>query len=268
MSFISAATGLSVSSVQLLPNEPPVESLSDKNIRFDVHCTFNDGTHADIEMQGSLPVSDKEFDRRIEVYTARLVNHTARKSKKYGELCGVWQISVLDFVHVDNERLCNTFVYCTDDGMTLSNLGTIVFIELPKLEMKKDSGDLRILEKWAIFLKEAGNMERREYVKQVIESEEGLKMALEALYEISEDERAWKAQYDRETAYMASHWPMEALELELQEAKAEVSKAQAERDEAVHRKALEDARNLRSLGVSDEIIAQATGLSVEEIATL
>jgi hypothetical protein len=39
-------------------------------------------------------------------------------------------------------------------------------------------------------------------------------------------------------------------------------------ERGAHEKACEDARNFRSLGVSDEIIAQATGLALEEIAGL
>jgi hypothetical protein len=61
-------------------------------------------------------------------------------------------------------------------------------------------------------------------------------------------------------------WREEAHETGLQEGREEGLREGMQEGE--RKKALEDARNLRSLGVSDKIISQATGLTLDEITAL
>ena len=46
--FLTAVLHKEVKDVQLRPNEPPVLDDSDRAVRFDVSCTFNDGEAADV----------------------------------------------------------------------------------------------------------------------------------------------------------------------------------------------------------------------------
>jgi hypothetical protein len=59
-SFLTAVLHKEVTDVQLRPNEPSVLDDSDKAVKFDVSCTFNNGEAADIELQGVNKYSSLE----------------------------------------------------------------------------------------------------------------------------------------------------------------------------------------------------------------
>ena len=68
-SLLSAFLGREVSVLDVNANEPPINDLRDRQIRFDISVRFNDGELANVEMT----VNPKQYESlRFEYYTARL----------------------------------------------------------------------------------------------------------------------------------------------------------------------------------------------------
>ncbi len=87
------------------------------------------------------------------------------------------------------------------NGEPLTNILNIVFIELTHLDEKYVSEELERLsaaEKWALFLKNADNMNSSELVKNLTEKEDGIMNAQSVLSSISSDRGLWLAQYHAE----------------------------------------------------------------------
>lgn len=87
------------------------------------------------------------------------------------------------------------------NGEPLTNILNIVFIELTHLDEKYGSEELERLsaaEKWALFLKNADNMNSSELVRNLTEKEDGIMNAQSVLSSISSDRGLWLAQYHAE----------------------------------------------------------------------
>ena len=76
-------------------------------------------------------------------------------------------------------------------GELLSDAISVTFVELSKLGevVKKPVSDMTALDKWSVFFQYAPDLEHREIVNKVIESEEVLQVAGNLLMSISKNER-------------------------------------------------------------------------------
>ena len=76
-------------------------------------------------------------------------------------------------------------------GELLSDAISVTFVELSKLDevVKKPVSDMTALDKWSVFFQYAPDLEHREIVNKVIESEEVLQVAGNLLMSISKNER-------------------------------------------------------------------------------
>ena len=126
-------------------------------------------------------------------------------------------------------------------------------VELSKLEnvVKKPVSDMSALDKWSVFFQYAPDLEHREIVNRVIESEEVLQVAGNLLMSISQNER--------ERAIFRSRRKFQT-DLQSDLATAEENGAK--------RKASTIAQNLLKMGMPSSQIMEATGLTCEEVETL
>jgi predicted transposase/invertase (TIGR01784 family) len=96
MGLLEAATNQNVADVVVVQNEPVVDSLFDKQVRFDVNCKFNDGSLAEIEVT-LYPNPLNEISRMI-YYTSKLIVGQSIKNEDYKKLNRAYQISI--FVNI------------------------------------------------------------------------------------------------------------------------------------------------------------------------
>ena len=156
----------------------------------------------------------------------------------------------------------NTFSLRHDkDNELLSDAIGVIYVELSKLDqiVKKPVNEMTELEKWAVFFEYADIPSQRERVNKIIESKEALQMAGDLLMSISQDEK--------ERAVFRSR-RMYQTDMDSNMATAERRGEIKGRAEGRAEGRVETARNLKSLGVSTDLIIKSTGLSQEEIAKL
>lgn len=297
-SFLEAVLGRSVSDIVLLPTELPIESTLDKQARFDLYCKIDNSEYANIEIQGID--TEKAFEKRAEYYCAHLLNHNVQKGLGWQEIPKVYQISVLKFIR-EKETSKELFHYKfrTEEGYSLHDRQNIFFLELPKVEKlveKIKNGKVKVesltdTQKWSIFILYASKEEYRSLIKENSSSQEGIMCAVRVLYEISQDEVMWKRQFDElmienDRITLERFYREKGLEIGLQQGIQQGIQQGKEQgiqqgiqqgleegiqqglEEGMNRKTHEIAKNLKSMGLSNQDISKVTNLTIEEIIEL
>jgi predicted transposase/invertase (TIGR01784 family) len=146
---------------------------------------------------------------------------------------------------MDN-RYLNHFCFCNPEtGLRFKGIPEEIFtLELPKLPADNDGSKIW---DWLQFLraKQKGEFD------MIAMANPEIRKAVDILYEISADEKV-RAEYNaRQKAWMDRQSQFDGY---FKQGKAEGK--------------VETARNLKSLGISMELIIKSTGLSPEEIAKL
>ena len=267
---LSAVTGRDVESVSIMGNEPAIDNLRDRQVRFDVHCKASTGEYFNVE----ISMYPDEFEPvRLEFYTGKLFTGQDIRGvgKTYGDLKEAYQIAFLatrKFFR-DEEFLHEFKYYDAKRGVSLGGLSRITTIELAKLGQlaEKPVVEMTPAERWAFCLRYISDKEKRDKMNEILEQEEGIAMASQVLVSISRDEHE-RARLLSEYKYIVD---------------TQSKVVQAERDgrrkgwrKGLHkgrRKGkregiLEIARTLKSIGDPVEKISRVTGLSAEEIAKL
>lgn len=236
------------------PNLPPqLEGLKDTYL--DVKARLNDGTLVIIQIQ----VLNVQFSGKRVLFNAAKTYafQLERRRQAYRDLKPVIALTLTDFdMFPGQNQLISRFVYreksegwyYPDNGMEL------VFVELPKFTIELNELET-LTDKWIYFMKYARSLSSiPENMDDIPELNQAFEIANQAgltLEELEELERREMFIYDQQGA----------IALGLQQGR------QQGREEGREEAKRETARNL--LGqLNDETIAQATGLSLEEIATL
>jgi predicted transposase/invertase (TIGR01784 family) len=182
----------------------------------------------------------------------------------------VYQISLLNFIFdKDDQTAVSHYCMRKDNGHLLSRIQTVIFLELPKIDALGNvpPENLHSEERWCKFMIDADNPYKQDYVRHLAEAEGGIMEAKKTLDSISTDWVLWKRELDRdviesdrktELLYMQEQGLEQRIQQGIQQGKQEGT-AQAKR---------EAAHNLKKLGVPVQTIAQAVGLSEEEITQL
>ncbi|GHV80974.1 hypothetical protein AGMMS49944_27650 [Spirochaetia bacterium] len=260
--LLSAVIGRPLSVVTITANEPPVENIRDRQIRFDIKCMTKDKEPVNVEMS----LNPDAFEPiRLEFYAGRLFTgqNIRGGEKEYEDLKQTYQIAFLvkkrffpddDFFH--------TFEYYDSArGVSLGGRSRIITLELSKLEpiVAKPSEAMTAAEHWAVFFKYLDDKTKRQKINEIIQLEEGIDMASQVLMTISKDEveRARlesEYKYEMDTQSKVVHAKREGKREGLQKGRQEGKR--------------EIAKEALTQGLTIELISNLTGLSPDEIRGL
>jgi predicted transposase/invertase (TIGR01784 family) len=252
--LISALIGRIVAVEIIVANEPATDYLGQKKIRYDISCKSKNGEPVDVEM--SFHPIDDELNR-IEYFASRLFvgQNIAGAEKSYCDLKESYQISILAQKRFfPDNNLTHTFLYYDPETrVSLDGKIRIITLELEKSAMfiDKPVQEMSGAEAWAVYFQYLTNEAKREKIKEIIDREEGIAMATNALTQVAVDYE----EYCRQTTELKNRLDWQAYMVG------------AKREGRAEGRA-ETARNLKSLGVSTDLIIKSTGLSSEEIAKL
>ena len=261
INLISSIIGRTVVDVVLLPNELAPGDTEEKAERFDVNCKIDDGSQVNLEMQASHMVEDLDGQHKnlkgksIYYLTDLHSSQPAKGMRRYDRLSRSYQITFCSYTVFPNmQDYVNSFSLRHDTtGELLSNAISLTFVELSKLGevVKKPISDMSVLDKWSVFFQYAPDLEHRDVVNRVIESEEVLQVAGNLLMSISQNER--------ERAIFRSRRKFQT-DLQSDLATAE--------DRGRVERSFEIARNLLKISLPLEQISISTGLTREEVENL
>ena len=260
--LLSAIIGRDLDILAITANEPPVDSINERQIRYDVNCRFDNGDLCNIEM---TLYPDAFEPVRLEYYSGKLFTgqDIRGQDKSYNDLKDTYQISLLvkNPVFKDDEFVHHFRYYDREREMSLSGKTNIITLELAKLEqtLQKTAADMTPPERWAVFFRYTTDIEKRALVNEIIRMEEGIAMAGEVLLTISKD--------DVERARLMSEYK---YEVDLQSKIVEAGRAGKVEGKAEGRveERVEIAKNMKRRGRPIEEIVEDTGLTREEVEEL
>ena len=238
------------------PIETPNQEIGKQSV-MDIKAETDTGEQLDIEMQaGSLSF----YQNRALFYGGRLVN----SSLKSGEPYDMMKKNIV--ISITSKNLFPTLDFCHNifdvrerkTGLLLCDRQEFHFLELSKVDSRKPVSNLTEIERLAAYLKFASDENRQEYVKQIL-SVEDIDMTENAYRKVTQDE----IEYERREA---------RLKYQLQY-NTDISAARKEgleqgRSEGAAQEKQAIAKNLKNAGISVDVIAKNTGLSIEDIESL
>jgi predicted transposase/invertase (TIGR01784 family) len=252
--LISALIGRTVTVETIIANEPPVDDLRQRYLRFDIACKTEKSELVNVEMSFNPKASEPV---RLEYHAARLFTgqDIHGKDKIYDDLKETYQIAILakEKFFPDKNFAHNFLYYDPDNRVPLGGRTRIITVELVKTEpiVDKPVEEMSNAELWAVFFEYLTDEEKRGKIMEIINREEGIAMAVDTLVDITQDE----IEYARMSNLIKS-------QLDWQSGMAGAERKG--RKEA----SLDIAQKMKTMGFSAEQIQAATGLSAETITQL
>jgi predicted transposase/invertase (TIGR01784 family) len=265
-----------INSVLQLENERQIEALrylNPFNLRrfFDEKLTIVDvkardrmGRWYNIEAQACQHSS---YVPRTVLYVARLYADQAHAGDNYATLSSATSISIMNFdLFPESKRVHEAFEFCNrGSSIILKDTLALHYIDLTKFRDTKPRKDMTRLEKWLHVMKfsaDYGKMETE--IPECIQNEENIVMAISELKRINANERMRVLMEAREKDKFVYNLELNArfqdgIEIGKEEGKAE-GKAEGKEESRA-----EIAARMIRLGIDNETIIQATGLSEAEL---
>lgn len=226
----------------------------DRKAVFDVYCENEQGEKFLVEMQKG---EQQFFKDRSVFYSTFPIREQAKRGNWDYELKAVYTIGILNFVFNENDDEYFHHEVKLMDVYTKEvfyDKLTFVYLEMPKFN-KQEHELVTMFDKWLFVLRNLATLLERPAALQeriftrLFEAAEIAKFSKRELYEYEDSLKNFRDMYSVITT-------------------AELKGEARGRAEGRAEERLENARKLKTLGVDPSIIAQGTGLSVEEIAKL
>ena len=189
--LISALICQEITVVSIKANEPPIDNIKDRQIRFDINCRAKNGELINVEMSFN---PDPFEPVRMEFHAGKLFTGQDIKGadKGYNDLKQAYQITILAKERFfQDEEFYHSFEYYDPiRGISLNGKTRIISLELSKLDdiVSKPVEEMSSQERWAIYFKYSADKSKRKEINKILELEEGIAMASKLLIKISKDE--------------------------------------------------------------------------------
>lgn len=222
-----------------------IESVDDKIGILDVRVVTETGIHINVEIQ---LINRYNMIKRTLFYWSRLYSNQIKKGENYKALNKTITINILNFNYIESEKYHTAYhIYEDSEKTMLTDTLEIHFVELPKFLDEQPELNSS-LNRWLTFLTRS-----EKDVMEVAEmGEPAIKKAITVLDMLSRDP---------ETVRLAELRMKKILD---EKSLVEGAKTEARAEGKAEGKE-EDAQNFLKLGVSEEIVAKGTGLSIEKI---
>ena len=223
-----------------------------KGTVYDMFCKTDDGSRIIVEVQRR---KQPFYPERALYYSTFQIQRQVEAGAEYYDFLPVYVVSILDF-KMDDDPDANAVrtayrLYEEASHKLLTDRVTFIFIELPKFTKTVEELDGNILEGMYFCFKNMTELESR---PEVLDHQIFTKIFdVTELYNMDQDTR------NKVLANMTTE----------RDLRNQMTYAREEgREEGHVEERAKNAKNLRDLGVDPEIIAKATGLTVEEIQNL
>ena len=262
--------GRQVESIEYLPSELVPRTPTSKNTIVDVRCEETGGRKFIVEMQMNWTA---DFRERVLFNASKAYVRQLDKAEKYNLLQPVYALNFVNKVfepNMDGYYHYYRMVHAQDSGKVLEGLH-LVFVELPKFKAKNiTEKKMQVL--WLRFLTEIDENAKSVPAELLdnAQTSQALEILEESAYseaEMLDYDRYWD-QVRRDKALMDD---LDDAHAKLDAAVARADAAMAERDAAIEKlrqEKLQTVKKLKAMNLATEQIADATGLSVPEIAAL
>ncbi len=257
-----------IKSLTLLPTEQLGDTEEDRRSVFDIYCENEQGDKIIIEMQKA---EQQWFKDRSIYYSSFPIRSQGEKGKWLFGLKAVYTIGILNFVFdedKDDENYYHHIVQLMDVNKkeVFYDKLTYIYLEMPKFRKTEDEL-VDLTDKWLYALKNLPRLLERPKALQERIFSKFFEVAEVAALSKDEYAKYWESEkvfYDNQGAFMTADRKGYNRGMAEGEAKG---RAEGEvKGRAEERMA--NARRMKAKGFSDEVIAEITGLTAEEIKQL
>jgi len=258
-------------SLEYLPGEQVPDIPLIKNSIVDVRCKDASGRQFIVEMQMAWT---NAFLQRVLFNASKAYVRQLEKGERYEMLCPVYGLSILDDTYDPDPDSYYHDYRIVESGKperVLDGL-RLVFIELPKYRENRPKEARKLRWAWLKFLQEAGHAGTHGHATvEEFREQVGITEPLRKAMSIAEECGFSSAQLERYDSF----WDAVSRERTLMSAKfaeglaeglAEGETLGLGKGEALG--LLKAAASMKSLGIEPQVIAEATGLSIERVAGL
>ena len=245
-----------------LDKEQPALFEEDRSLIYDIYCETDKGEHIIVEMQNK---SQPFFKNRSIYYISESIARQGERgsSWKY-EIDSVCLVAFLNFTPMDFKKQFRTDVVLAEKGSLeqFSDKLRMIFLQLPLFVKEADECESQV-ERWIYLLKNMETLSRLPWAAQ-----SAVFKKLESIADVGAMTRDERLKYDvalkkyRDTISVFEGARLEGHEQGLLEGRAE-GRAEGQRDEKV-----ENARKMKAHGLSLKLIAEITGLTIDEVSNL
>ena len=235
----------------------------DRGVVFDVYCVTNEGKHVIVEMQKK---EQEYFADRALYYTARAIVQQGVRGIWDYHLAPVYTVCFMDFVS-DSPVLkkFRTDLVLTDlqTRQQVSDRMRIVYLQLPLFDKHTEAECMDIFDCWIYIVKNMNMFEQMPFSEKY--------PVFRKLAEIGDLRKLSREElelYDEDIKNMRDIYATRKFD-EKKGIEIGMAKGRAEgRAEGMEKEKLATAHRLLSMGLSDEQVATATELPLEEIQKL
>jgi predicted transposase/invertase (TIGR01784 family) len=277
-SFLTAVqtdAGLpAVAEVEIRNPFNPAESYDDKTSVVDVRARDVNGTVYSVEVQ-ALP--EAAFRERALYYWAQAYASQLGKGDEYEQLCPVVGVNIVDFIIFPGSQPVHTtfqLIPSHNGPVILTDHLAIHFLELPKLErglmpdIGTGTGGSHIsttLQRWLYYMHERGKVNAMEdpILLQILKEDPDIEDAEERYRQFVADDELREKYQDRIKAERDRR-----SQIIYAERQGEKRGMERGLEQGAARKQSEIVKRMKAKGMSDDEIAELTGLSVEEIGAI
>ena len=243
-----------ITDIQFLNSEQQPEVKTERGLIYDIYCVTDTGERIIVEMQNR---EQPYFKDRALFYLSRAITQQAKRGVWNFQLDAVYGVFFMNFVmdkDIPSKIRTDIVLSDRDTGKLFSNKFRQIFIELPNFDKEEDecSNDF---ERWIYVLKNMNLFD----MSPLKEKEAHFRRLLDVanLGALTPQERAI---YDENLKIYRDWKATMEYAVENAEAKGEVRGSRLI--------TLRTALNLKRIGLDPSVIAQCTGLSLEEINDL
>lgn len=246
-----------ITDLTFLNNEQLPQYDEGRGIIYDIYCSTDTGEKIIVEMQNK---SQLHFKERALFYLSNAIAQQGETGTEWKfNLKAVYGVFFMNFLLNDNVKLRTDVILADrETGELFSDRMRQIFIALPRF-CKEEHECENDFERWIYTLKNMETLKRMPFKarKAVFEK-------LEEIADVASLSKEERERYQNSVNVYRTHLcVMDAAKEEGRE-----EGRQEGREEGREEERLIIARNLKSAGMSDELIAKATGVSIEEIRKL
>ena len=253
-----------IQEIEFLKTNQDPEIAAKKQSLVDVLCRDEKGVQYIVEMQ---VVRRKGFEKRAQYYAAKAYSRQLSAGEQYHNLKEIIFLAITDFVMFPDKEAYKSDHVILDKKTHEHDLKDFyfTFIELPKFKKTLDQLNT-VVEKWVYFFKHAETTHEKD-LAQIAGTDLVIQQAYEELNRFSWSEIELNTYEQDEKYERDAQAILEAAEDKGMEKGMEKGMAKG-RALGKEEEKLSMAKTMLSKGLSAEVIADCTGLSIKTIKTL
>ena len=248
LNALFAGSAQEIENVQYLNVESLGEGYGDRRSVFDVYCAAKAASRYIVEMQKA---EQTYFKDRSVYYATTPIRQQAPKGKWDYRLEKVYTVAILNFEFPNNEYPVDSYRHeiklkDVEDGHVFYDKLTFFYLEMPKFNKTEDEL-VTMFDKWMFALQNLSRLLERPKALQ--------ERIFTHLFEQAEIARFTPQERREYQESIKDYWDnYSIMETSFNKGKAEANR--------------ENARKMKELGISVEIISQVTGLTINEVDML